>query len=332
VRRLVSAARWLGGAAGGFAFSAMMAPGCTQGGDSASSLDPAAGGAEAGAAGAGAGAAGAGAGAAGAAPTPEPPDYELLDPVPVLPATPPPAVLASDLGDSYRFVAVGLGGDTLLVAAEGDGPPVVLRVIGCDAVESLTLPDEYAGFRVELVGHAAGGEALLGCDAEECALFYHWYPDNDALAELPQSRLPADDWEFMVDRTTYEVVDGYSVLTLRICLVNANEQRCYGSEGWGEVEPGPFYVEHEFEPPRCDKLSLVMYFDGFGATAEGALVRVNLVAEDVERCTVLSDPLGPPLSFVEFLCGVATNRWLVTESQVYREVDGPGDGCDCFID
>jgi len=316
----------------------MMAPGCTRGGDSASSLDPAAGsgeagaaGAEAGAAGAGADAAGAGAGAGGATPTPEPPDYDLLDPVPVLPDDPPPAILASDLGDSYRFVAVGLGGDALLIAAEGDGPPVVLRVIGCDAVESLTLPDEYVGFRVELVGHAAGGEALLGCDAEECALFYHWYPYHDALAELPQSRLPADDWEFMVDRTTYEVVDGYSVPTLRICLVNADEQRCYGSEGWGEVEPGPFYVEHEFEPPRCDGPPLAMYSDGIGATADGTLVRVNPAAEGVERCTILSDPLGPPLNLVEFLCGDATNRWLVTESQVYREVDGPGFGCDCYI-
>ena len=42
----------------------------------------------------------------------------------------------------------------------------------------------------------------------------------------------------------------------------------------------------------------------------------------------MSEPFGAPLGFVEFFCRDATNLWLVTETQVYRDVDG--DGCSCY--
>jgi hypothetical protein len=238
----------------------------------------------------------------------------------------PVPVEAESLGPGYRFVLVAGAGRPLYLAAEGGGPPIVVSVDLCSSVSSAALPQAYADWHVSLLGD--GRPMALACDATTCALFA-MSDRNGELGLVPGSEIDPGDWVRLEELSRF--ASGQYVERL-VCLTAETTRRCFGSDGWGPVETGPFLRQYPFEPPACEDLTLVFYVAGVGVTSDGRLVTVDNGPDAGRRCTLYSEPLGTPIALVDFACGLSSNLWLVTALGVYREVRGRGSGCSCPID
>jgi hypothetical protein len=239
------------------------------------------------------------------------------------------AVEAAAVGAGYRFT-LGVGDYYgVLILAEGGGTPQILSASPCSAPSvqwAIPLPDST--WHVVLLG--AGSPALgatfvaLACNGESCAL----YDNRDAATTgeasvVDGSEIAVAAFRFIGTRTS---TDDSGNSEERLCLYSTTDYRCFGSSGWEAPVTISPVVEHAFVPPLCADETLVAYANGYGATSDGRLIWVNVGSDIAERCTVLTEPLGAPVRFIDANCGIATNMWLLTEQTLYRS------GCNCAID